>query len=337
MQHPGRKLHLCPHCGTGFKSKFSINRHVRNKHGTNVKTSKSFSFASLKCFLCGASTAHESFNDLAKHVEDEHVVRNSDGKIILSCAEQNCAWSRSWNKGTTITKEFLGRYLNHSHLVHKKPFPSYIVPLRCENQKCDYKCLRKTELERHVIRHQPDTTVACKDCGKSMRPGSLNCHAAFCSRATSVADRHPCPRPNCSKSFKSKYCVKKHISDSHVKNCYKCTKCEVVCASENHYHQHMFAKHGIRNAESTIFQCPYCHYVCVLQSSLDRHVTKIHKTSWNPIKLEENDDTLVSSETVTNGNSEDPLPNSVLDNHKLISLDDLNQAHVSIDCEKTIF
>nr|CAI5852379.1 unnamed protein product [Callosobruchus analis] len=151
------KIHECTQCNYKTTVKHLLAGHVLKEHPESIATLKS---KIHKCAQCNYRTAQRYL--LPKHILT-HSSPRSDICTLL-CIHCNAS--------------FRSRYKLSNHILKKHP--EHIDPVKVkthECRRCSYKCLYKSELDRHMRTDCTDTVITCVHCYmefKTMR--SLNEH-----------------------------------------------------------------------------------------------------------------------------------------------------------------
>lgn len=85
--------------------------------------------------------------------------------------------------------------------------------------------------------------------------------------------RYQCP--NCSKTYKEKYCLKRHMFfECGGKKPFKCPYCDYHCKRKEYIKLHVNAKH--ETWKEPLFNCPYCDHKSRQKCNLKTHVLSKH-------------------------------------------------------------
>nr|CAI5852376.1 unnamed protein product [Callosobruchus analis] len=156
MASVNSKIHECTQCNYKTTIKHLLAEHVLKEHPEFIATLKS---KIHECAQCNYKTAK-------RYLLSRHIMTHSSPRseiCTLLCMHCNAP--------------FKSRYKLSNHVLRKHP--EHIDPVKVkthECRRCSYKCLYKSELDRHMRTHT-DTVITCIHCYigfKTMR--SLNEH-----------------------------------------------------------------------------------------------------------------------------------------------------------------
>ena len=162
----------------------------------------------------------------------------------------------------TIDRANLAAHLNGSHEV----------PFSCD--ECDYKTMRKAELEKHARSEHDeddeDKKYFCDSCDyTATRADHLSNHVR---RVHDRVRNYKCPE--CERGFFNRYQLDQHILSVHKNlKAFACPKCNYKSNRKDNLQAHIKLNHD----ESQVYTCTHCDFTCNRELHLRRHVKKNHK------------------------------------------------------------
>ncbi|XP_053622708.1 zinc finger protein 808-like [Plodia interpunctella] len=142
---------------------------------------------------------------------------------------------------------------------------------------CQY-CRLKFTQNSHFFRHmtsnhelqQRQETFECNECQIVFnKKAHLDIH---CQTHHQVRSKSKCEM--CSITFKSRYCLRRHLKMKEVMQENACLKCQKKFLSKEQLAKHMQNKHTFKNRT---FQCELCSLKFKAKESLQSHLNRIHK------------------------------------------------------------
>lgn len=264
------------------------NKSSRLKSTTKHKASKAsncLNFVFFQCFLCNSDVIYESFNMLTRHILSVHTSQKTGGLKILQCprSAEGCCWTKSTK--SAISQTVLAQVLSHLVSEHKIPLPNYLSPYHCGYVECNYESFWKYERDSHQTKHQTEAKVECEDCCALIKTQSLALHQKHCKAAVLKVALLPCMRRGCSKRFRSRKSLKRHIETIHRSaKKFICFRCRRNFCSKCDYYQHVFSQHGENMTNRPVVHCPICNFSAVTMSLMRRHVAGAHPNVFNIVK-----------------------------------------------------
>lgn len=127
----------------------------------------------------------------------------------------------------------------HMFKIHREPVPDNMTVYSCSD--CDFYTLEKRRLDDHRLIHSDERSFVC---------------------------------PECSKAFKKKWDLKRHIEchRGRERN-FKCDLCDYKGVRQGDISKHHLSRHS--NVKP--FSCELCSYSCKLKGNLKKHMENKHK------------------------------------------------------------
>ncbi|XP_072946912.1 uncharacterized protein [Epargyreus clarus] len=142
---------------------------------------------------------------------------------------------------------------------------------------CQY-CRVKFTQNSHFFRHmssnhqtqQLEATFECNECQLVFtKKSNLDIH---CQTQHQVKSKSKCD--TCSITFKSRYCLRRHLKLKQLLAENSCLKCQKKFTSKDGLVKHVNNKHTFKNIT---FQCEHCSLKFKAKQSLQTHLNRIHK------------------------------------------------------------
>ncbi|XP_050682368.1 PR domain zinc finger protein 14-like [Leptidea sinapis] len=142
---------------------------------------------------------------------------------------------------------------------------------------CQYCCVKFTQ-NSHFFRHmtsnhqsqQKQATFECNDCQIIFnKKSSLDLH---CQTHHQMKSKSKCE--TCSITFKSRYCLRRHLKLKQIMAENSCIKCQKKFTSKEGLNKHYNNKHTYKNIT---FECDFCSLKFKARQSLVSHLNRIHK------------------------------------------------------------
>ncbi|CAG9790526.1 unnamed protein product [Diatraea saccharalis] len=156
-----------------------------------------------------------------------------------------------------------------------------IGPTQTDERKyiytCQY-CRIKFTQNSHYFRHmtsnhqvqQKQATYECNDCQIVFsKKTNLDNH---CQTHHQAKSKSKCD--SCAITFKSRYCLRRHLKLKQQMLENKCLKCQKTFTDQDQLTKHIENKHTFKNVT---FQCDYCALKFKVKESLATHLNRIHK------------------------------------------------------------
>lgn len=142
---------------------------------------------------------------------------------------------------------------------------------------CRLKFSQNIEYFKHMSTNheiqQKAATYECNDCQIVFtKKSSLDLH---CKTNHKVRNNLKCS--SCSITFKSRYCLRRHMKLKEILAENSCLKCTKKFQNQDGLLKHVNNKHTDKN---TIFQCNLCSLKFKVEASLTSHLNRIHKRLW---------------------------------------------------------
>lgn len=139
---------------------------------------------------------------------------------------------------------------------------------------CSYSCYYRNQMNVHLVRHQPKTTVYCDLCGKSYSRKSLIVRHMHEHRNGTLG-KVTCE--DCNKVFAGKNTYRIHYRGVHMEKTYvTCTICKKD-KTKLEISRHMKDSHGIRNPVVICHVCGKEYLQSKLRNHLRSHSKTVHK------------------------------------------------------------
>lgn len=137
---------------------------------------------------------------------------------------------------------------------------------------CGVKFRLKSRIKQHMIlEHSADSNFSCEICGK--RSFAKSIHEIHMRTHLDQKDR-PYPCMQCTKNFKAKAELQKHIYGVHIpaeeKPSFGCDECTFVTCKQEFLFKHKINKHMPDNEKP--FQCETCSKGFITDKEFDRHL-----------------------------------------------------------------
>jgi hypothetical protein len=142
---------------------------------------------------------------------------------------------------------------------------------------CQY-CRLKFTQNSHYFRHmtsnhealQRQATFQCNDCQIVFSKKSiLDIH---CQTQHQAKSKSKCE--SCAITFKSKYCLRRHLKLKQLMLENACFKCQKKFLTKEQLAKHIQNKHTFKNVT---FQCDFCSLKFKAKESLASHMNRVHK------------------------------------------------------------
>lgn len=142
---------------------------------------------------------------------------------------------------------------------------------------CQY-CRLKFTQNSHFFRHmtsnhevqQRQATFVCNECQIVFtKKTNLDIH---CQTHHQVKSKSKCEM--CSITFKSRYCLRRHLKMKQIMQENSCLKCQKKFLCKEQLNKHVQNKHTFKNVT---FQCDLCSLKFKAKESLQSHLNRIHK------------------------------------------------------------
>lgn len=141
-------------------------------------------------------------------------------------------------------------------------------------QYCNLRFIENKEYFLHIsTNHQAQQKMAtfqCNDCNIIFTKKTsldLHCQTKHQRKSASRCD-------TCSVTFKSRYCLMRHLKLKQLLSQNPCLKCQKKFQNQEKLDKHMKNKHTFTH---TTFQCDFCMLKFKMKSSLSIHLKRIHK------------------------------------------------------------
>lgn len=255
-----QNLSRCDKCGTEFRYKVSLQRHMMTHHelychvcrrvlrDTDTLARHKTSHTPYQCPRCSLSFV--VFKHLIRHYENAHEI--SRPFICNHCPK-------------TLSKlRFLIRH-EWQHTGH--------LPFQCA--QCDLKFRSDSDLVSHQKVHTREKPYLCSDCGKTFsRKSNLLRHLRHLHSASRSEKKYGCSQ--CDKSFKERGSLKKHQRSKHLNELfrYPCPYCAKMVSSSA-LPRHKLIHTGERPYKCTITDC---NKTFKSTGEVKRHVLFHHST-----------------------------------------------------------
>lgn len=141
---------------------------------------------------------------------------------------------------------------------------------------CQYCCVKFTQ-NSHFFRHmtsnhqnqQRQATFECNDCQIIFkRKSNLDIH---CQTKHQIKSKSKCEA--CAITFKSRYCLRKHLKLKQILAENSCIKCQKKFTSKDKLNKHYNNKHTYKNVT---FECDFCSLKFKVRQSLLTHLKRVH-------------------------------------------------------------
>lgn len=140
-------------------------------------------------------------------------------------------------------------------------------------QYCRLKFTQNSQFFRHMTSNheiqQKAATFECNECQIVFsRKSNLDIH---CQTHHQVKSKSKCE--SCAITFKSKYCLRRHLKLKQILQENTCLKCQKKFTNKDLLDKHVHNKHMYKNI---MFQCDVCSLKFKAQESLRRHYNRVH-------------------------------------------------------------
>ncbi|KAJ2942465.1 hypothetical protein O0L34_g16070 [Tuta absoluta] len=155
--------------------------------------------------------------------------------------------------------------------------PPRLIDERKYVYHCQY-CLLKFTQNSHFFRHmmsnheiqQKEAVFQCNDCQIVFnKKSNLDLH---CQTHHQARSKLKCE--SCAITFKSRYCLRRHMKLKQVLQENSCLKCHKKFTSKDGLAKHIQNKHTFKNVT---YQCDFCALKYKVKESLLSHLKRIHK------------------------------------------------------------
>ncbi|CAG9577536.1 unnamed protein product [Danaus chrysippus] len=141
-------------------------------------------------------------------------------------------------------------------------------------QYCRVKFTQNTQYFRHMTSNhrtqQQEATFECNECQMVFnKKNNLDIH---CQTNHQVKSKSKCE--SCAITFKSRYCLRRHIKLKQILAENSCLKCQKKFMCKDDLAKHVTNKHTYKNVT---FECEYCLLKFKAKQSLLTHLNRIHK------------------------------------------------------------
>lgn len=235
-----QKAYSCTRCEYKTCYKSHLNKHIQVQHVYE------FAF-SYTCLFCEYKTSNMPL--LTQHMQSEHCV-----PLIYEC--RSCAFTS--NNNTTFEA--------HMHTQEHIDADNTLITLyRCGG--CNYSSLIKQETDCHVIsEHYPAIDMCCTICEyKCVSKETMKRH---------IRSLHPdiyLACDECEYTCTNISRLNRHKSVKHSGIQYKCDLCLFTCRYPHHLKRHVEAMH-----EGITYKCESCEYISKWKTTLNKHISRNH-------------------------------------------------------------
>lgn len=144
-------------------------------------------------------------------------------------------------------------------------------------QYCRLKFTQNSQYFRHMTSNheiqQKAATFECNDCQIIFnKKSNLDLH---CQTHHQIKSKSKCE--SCAITFKSRYCLRRHLKLKQLLQENSCFKCQKKFTSKEGLAKHVQNKHTFKNVT---FQCELCSLKFKAEESLRSHLARIHKLLW---------------------------------------------------------
>uniref|UniRef100_A0A2A4JK25 C2H2-type domain-containing protein n=1 Tax=Heliothis virescens TaxID=7102 RepID=A0A2A4JK25_HELVI len=141
-------------------------------------------------------------------------------------------------------------------------------------QYCRLKFTQNSQYFRHMTSNheiqQKAATFECNDCQIVFsKKSNLDLH---CQTHHQIKSKSKCE--SCAITFKSRYCLRRHLKLKQILQENSCFKCQKKFTSKEGLAKHVKNKHTFKNVT---FQCDLCSLKFKAEESLRSHLGRIHK------------------------------------------------------------
>lgn len=142
---------------------------------------------------------------------------------------------------------------------------------------CQY-CRLKFTQNSHFFRHmtanhevqQKTAVFECNDCQLVFtRKSNLDLH---CQTHHQLKSKSKCD--SCAITFKSRYCLRRHLRLKELMQANACVKCQKKFTCQDRLAKHVLNKHTSKNV---MFPCEVCSLKFKAKESLRNHLNRVHK------------------------------------------------------------
>lgn len=144
-------------------------------------------------------------------------------------------------------------------------------------QYCKLKFAQNSQFFRHMMtnheQQQKSATYECNECQTVFtKKSNLDIH---CQTHHQMKSKSRCE--SCSITFKSRYCLRRHMKLKQTLAENSCIKCQKKFTTSASLAKHVTNKHMNKNIT---FECQLCSLKFKAQESLLSHLNRIHKRLW---------------------------------------------------------
>lgn len=141
-------------------------------------------------------------------------------------------------------------------------------------QYCRLKFTQNSQFFRHMTSNhelqQQQATFECNDCQVVFsKKANLDLH---CQTHHQTKSKSKCE--SCAITFKSRYCLRRHLKLKQLMQENSCLKCQKKFTSKDGLAKHVRNKHTFKNIT---YQCDMCALKFKVKESLQSHLNRIHK------------------------------------------------------------
>ena len=266
LLHNSDKLHQCPLCQIDFRTRLTLDRHMRNAHSRTSLNQP------VSCPVCQETFVNQS--TLRRHKEQMHPERTSE---IYACACDTCG--KVFPTQMKLRRHMQYHQRNSTKLncdlcdatfmsdyglkMHKRKHEG---DKRFVCEICNRRFYLSSSLIEHRKTHTNDRNIVCHVCGETFRfKSGLRAHSR-----KHMQKEHVCHV--CDKAFHYLLDLQKHIETHSSARPHPCPVCDKSFKTRNHLVRHFHKTHP----ESEHFQCLLCSYCGLNQAELDKHRDRKH-------------------------------------------------------------
>lgn len=231
------KWSLCQYESSDAKS---LRRHfLFHAYHTRIKTDGANLCNSVKLPVCKMSSQHRNV-------------------IPESTTDYFCYWADCRESFVSI-QNYFDHVALHILLAYSSSPTKVNSDVACKWYNCDKKYKQKIHMQAHVIKHTGEKSIACYNCGASF----VTKYKMFDHLRRQMEGEYECSQ--CFRCFPIEKYLLIHMK-AHV-NYFKCTLCDMSCASQSQLAKHIRYRH----IKERPFQCKDCPFKAVTKRDLDIH------------------------------------------------------------------